>query len=333
MTSASFYLQDAEGRPLPPFKAGQHLTLDLPEGAGRDYTLSSFAPRPSAYRVTARLYGPEAGGRGGSVALHGHQEGDVLEAAGPSGAFVLPRDLRRPLVLVSSGIGITPMIAFAEELAWRAPRHPLWFVHGARNGATMAFARSLRALRNELPNARWHVRFSAPRAVDRPDVDFQSEGRVDIALLQSLLPFGGYDFYLCGPDAFLSTMTRGLRELDVPDERIRLESFAISGPEEGGADDAPDDEEPLPELLPRTVSFRGAGVTGLWEPEKGTLLDFAEAMGIAAPHSCRTGMCGACSQTLAAGSVHRVQETAFRPDPGRILLCSCVPLTDIEIEL
>lgn len=331
--AVSLYLQDERQRPLRPLPAGQYLTLTLSDGEARDYTVSSFSPRPSGYRVTVKRYPPEEGGRGGSVQAHALDVGAELDVGGPHGLFMLPRRLERPIVMVSSGIGITPMIGFAEELAWRAPNHPVWFIHGARNGASMVFARSLRALRNELPNARWHVRFSQPRGDDRPDADYQSAGRVDVALLQELLPFGSYDFYLCGPDPFIAAIVRGLRSLDVPPARIHTESFRIGSDEESAAEEAAPDTNELPELFPRRIRFTRSGQEAVWEPSLGTLLDFAEHAGIRAPHSCRTGMCGECAQKLVSGNVIPVQTTVHTPKEGEILLCSTVPLSDAEIDL
>lgn len=330
--TVSLYLRDPLGEPLRPLLAGQCLKLTLPDGVDRDYTISSFSPRPSSYRITAKLYPKETGGRGGSEQVHAFDVGAELDLCGPQGIYVLPRELERPIVMLSCGIGITPMIAFAEELAWRAPKHPIWFIHGARNGAAMLFARSLRALRHELPNARWHVRFSQPRDDDRMEKDYHSVGHVDRALLQELLPFGSYDFYLCGPDPFLASMVRDLRALDVPSARIHTESFGVVSDDDSLDDDDGGTDE-LPELFPRKVRFTRSGREAMWDPEQGTLLDFAEGLGIQAPHSCRTGMCGACSQGLVSGSIVAVRPTPFTAESGQILLCSTVPTSDVEIDL
>lgn len=329
----SLYLQDCQQRPLRPLLAGQHLTFMLPDGSERDYTVSSFSPRPSGYRITVKLQPPEEGGRGGSAHMHDLEIGTTLDVRGPHGAFVLPRKLDRPIVMISSGIGITPMIAFAEELAWRAPKHPVWFIHGARSGATTVFARSLRALRNELPNARWHIRFSQPRSGDRPEADYQSTGRVDRALLQELLPIGSYEFYVCGPAPFIGAIVKGLRTLDVPTARIHTESFRIANDEQGDIEETEETADELPDLFPRQVRFTRSGQEAVWDPSLGTLLDFAEHVGIRAPHSCRTGMCGECSQELVSGNVIEVQATPHTPQEGHILLCSTVPLSDAEIDL
>src|SRR6202041_971342 len=102
---------------------------------------------------------------------------------------------------------------------------PIWFIHGARSGAHHAFAAHLRHKAELHSNLRVHVRYSAPNEADRLGQDYESVGRVDMALVKSVLPFDDYDFYLCGPPAFVQSLYDSLRALNVPDARIRLESF------------------------------------------------------------------------------------------------------------
>jgi len=330
----SLYFEDVSGRPLVPFSAGQHLVLKLPDSLERKYTVSAYSPLPTNYRITVKRLRSDAGPEG-RASSHLHDtavRGDVLQATGPRGNFRLPPRLARPLVLASAGIGITPMVAMVEELALRAPHHPVWFLHGNRNGRTFALSGKIRSLRADLPDARWHVRFSQPRDSDRIGVDYDAPGRIDLDVLQTLLPFGSYDFYLCGPDDFVYGLAGDLRRIDVPSERINVEAFGAAGDIEA-ASTALAGPPSLNDLHPRMVRFARSGKAALWDIKKGTLLDFAQELGLEAPHSCRTGMCGACAQRLLSGEVAPVRETFARPEADHILLCSCMPSTDVELDL
>lgn len=330
----SLYLDDVSGRPLAPFSAGQHLVLSLPDGLERKYTVSAYSPLPTNYRITVKRLRSEAGPEGyASSYLHDTAvRGDVLQATGPRGSFRLPPRLARPLVLASAGIGITPMVAMVEELALRAAHHPVWFLHGNRNGRTFALSGKIRSLRADLPDARWHVRFSQPRDSDRIGVDYDAPGRIDLDVLRTIMPFGSYDFYLCGPDDFVYGLAGDLRRMDVPSERINVEAFGAAGDTET-TPTALAGSLSLNDLHPRMVRFARSGKAALWDIKKGTLLDFAQELGLEAPHSCRTGMCGACAQHLLSGEVAPVRETFASPQAGHILLCSCMPSTDVEIDL
>lgn len=204
----SLFLSEADGRPSWPFVAGQHVDLRVPDGTRRKYTISTYGPSPASYRITVQRHSGEAGAAG-RVSSYLHDEaktGDLVQVVGPQGRFNLPRELHRPLVLLSAGIGITPMMAMAEELALRAPVHPLWFLHGTRHGGTFAFSGRIRALRRELRGARWHIRFSQPRSCDRLGVDYDKAGRLETDVLRSLLRLDSYDFYVCGPDEFVQAL-------------------------------------------------------------------------------------------------------------------------------
>ncbi len=329
----SLYLEDAIKRPLTPFSGGQHLVLSLPGSLERAYTVSAYSPLPANYRITVKRLRSEAGpdGRASSYLHDFAKPGDVLQATGPSGNFRLPPQFTRPLVLASAGIGITPMVAMAEELALRAPRHPVWFLHGNRNGRAFALSGKVRSLRADLPGTRWHIRFSRPTDLDRVGVDYDAPGRVDIDVLRTVLPFGSYDFHLCGPDDFVHGLASDLRAIDVPSERISMEAFGAAGDAE--AIPTTSAGPPLNDLQPRGVRFARSGKAALWNTTKGSLLDFAQELGLEAPYSCRTGMCGTCAQRLLSGEVAPVREAAARVEAGHILLCSCVPTTDIELDL
>ena len=231
VTIRSFRLMPADGGGVASYEAGQHLPVRLSKGEDgapllRSYTLSD-APDGRSYRISVKREGRA------SRWLHEQAVTDTLiEALSPRGAFIFDHESRRPAVLVSAGVGITPMIAMLNSLLvneGRTRHHaPIFFVHGARNGTEQAFAAHLRMKAGKHSNLKLHLRFSAPGADDRLGETHDSVGRVDVGLLKSVLPFDDYDFYLCGPGGFMQSLYDGLRTLNVPDERIKFESFGPS---------------------------------------------------------------------------------------------------------
>lgn len=326
-TIRSFVLEPADGGSVVAHQPGQFLpvALDIP---GRDrpvrrtYTLSD-APDGRTYRISVKR---EAEPGLASNWLHDQvRVGDTIRALAPRGDFVLDADSRRPVLLLSAGVGVTPMIAMLNSLIGRNPdrlRHPgrgIWFVHAARDGAEHAFAGHLRALEARAPTLTTHIRYSRPRPQDVAGRDHDDAGHIDAALLRRLLPLDDYDVYLCGPAGFMQAMQEALAGLGVRPERIRSEAFAI-----GSA--APVDPATLaPPVAEAKVEFRASGRSAAWDPSKGSLLDLAEAAGIEAPWSCRSGLCGTCAARVAEGAVTYAEPPAGAPRPGEALVCCAVP--------
>ncbi len=224
----SFVFEARDGGALPPFAPGQHLPLELevPGVAApvtRTYSLSG-APSRKAYRISVKR---EPQGQA-SRQLHDRVEvGDVLAARAPRGAFVL-EDSERPVVLVSAGIGLTPLLSMLHALAVEGERS-VAFVHGARDGDHHPLREEVEALVASHPQARMHVAYSRPGTLDVPGRDYHSEGRVDAELLEKLVPGLDADFYLCGPSGFLAAIEEGLEARGVPSGRIHRESFGAGG--------------------------------------------------------------------------------------------------------
>ena len=317
----SFHLEPADGHGLAGYRAGQFLPIRVPvegwsEPATRTYTLSD-APGGTTCRISVKREG-----RGGvSDWLHDHgTPGTVIEATAPRGGFVFDSPPNRAVVMISAGVGITPMLAMLNDLLvnnGRTRHHaPIWFIHGARSGARHAFAAHLRRKAELHSNLRVHVRYSAPTEVDGLGRDYDGVGRVDTALLKSVLPFDDYDFYLCGPPAFMQSLYDGLRALNVPDVRIRLESFGPASvrrrPDQATSDT---DEEAV------RVTFAKSGKTLRWRPRDGSLLELAERSGVTALSSCRSGVCGTCAVQLLKGEVDYIEPPAHEIVSGEALIC------------
>jgi len=221
----SFVFQAEDGEPLADFAAGQHLPieLDVPdqgEPVKRTYSLSN-GPGRDHYRISVKRESRGVASR----YLHDSLEvGAVVSARAPAGDFVLDH-AERPVVLVSAGIGVTPMLSMLHSLTESRVSAPIWFVHGARDGGHHALASEVRALAEKCEVVNTHVSFSGPRREDLEGRDFDAKGRVSAALLDSILPGLDAEFYLCGPIAFMADVQTQLEELGVASDRIHSESF------------------------------------------------------------------------------------------------------------
>ncbi|EML1597482.1 pyridoxamine 5'-phosphate oxidase family protein [Burkholderia cenocepacia] len=311
----SFHFEPADGGSLPAYEAGQHLTLrialpgsDAP--AIRSYTLSD-APGGTQYRITVKREGRV------SAWLHDHaQAGMTLDAQMPRGRFTFDLASPRPAVLVSAGIGITPMIAMLRRaLADDTPSRRIVFVHGAREAADRPFAAELARLAAVDARLSLHWFDSHPQ-----ESTVARAGRIDIGQLKRVLSFDDYDFYLCGPSAFMRDLYDGLRALNVPDERIRFEAFGPSSVSRSATREA---AAPAAASVP--VVFRRTGCDAAWTPADGTLLEFAEGQRVAVPSECRAGSCGTCATRVLSGAVEYEQTPDAPVEPGCALLCVARP--------
>jgi ferredoxin-NADP reductase/predicted pyridoxine 5'-phosphate oxidase superfamily flavin-nucleotide-binding protein len=326
-TIRSFYLVPADGGGVVAHQPGQYLPIRLTvpgheKPVLRTYTVSD-AHQEQGLRITVKR---EAEGVASRFLHDTVRVGDTIEAMAPRGDFVLNAASGRPVVLLSAGVAITPMIAMLNHLVREGVKsgefRNVVFVHGARDGSELAFGDHLRTLGANAPGVHLHVRFSKPRADDVPGEDYASAGRVDLDLLQRLLPFGDYDFYLCGPGAFVADLHAGLKGLNVADDRIHYEFFGPSSlPTAEGKVDAE----------PADVTFEDSDITAAWTPESGSLLDLAETSGVTVDSSCRSGRCGSCAVRLVKGAVgYATTPEATAPD-GHVLACQAHPVGDVVL--
>jgi ferredoxin-NADP reductase/predicted pyridoxine 5'-phosphate oxidase superfamily flavin-nucleotide-binding protein len=319
----SFYLAPADGLGLPMHLPGQFVSLRTPDGQVRSYTLSD-APDGRGWRISVK--------RGGAVSgwLHDHLlPGVRVDLMGPGGDFVFEEGTRRPAVLVSAGIGITPMIAMLNGLLVHGDRtrhrHPIRFIHGARSPDELAFGDHLRTLAAGHRNLGVHVRYSGAAVVgddDAPPNWHASAGRVDIDFLKGVLPFDDHDFYLCGPAGFMQQLYADLRALGVADERIRFEAFGPARVRRDVA--APVVLSSAVPAVPVPVRFARSEVELVWDGGHANLLELAEAHGLDVQSGCRSGACGMCEVGVRSGAVEAIRPHGANV-PGRARLCSTVP--------
>ncbi len=222
---ASFIFEAEDGLPLPEFEPGQHLPIDV-EIAGfdapqrRTYSLSS-APQDSQYRVTVKRVADGLVSRH----LHDHIEpGAVINSRHPAGEFLLSCS-ECPLVLISAGVGVTPMVSILRAVTQTPSDRPIWFIHGARDGDHHPLAEEVRTIAAANPNVQLHVMYSQPRPEDSSGPDYHGVGRVDGALLAEQVENPDAHYFMCGPAAFMADMQAGLAAKLVPTEQIHYESF------------------------------------------------------------------------------------------------------------
>ncbi|MGY4253875.1 ferredoxin-NADP reductase/ferredoxin [Bradyrhizobium sp. USDA 4516] len=327
----SIYLAAEDDTALAPFRSGQRLVFDVPGIGEREYLLSAFSARPKSYRITIAHDGrptvPDA--YAPDYWYHQVDRGGVVRADGPTGSFQLPERLDRPIVVVASGVGESFVAAVAEELAVRAPRHRASFFYSTINSNTFGLKTKVESLRSELSNSHWRSCFVEPLADDRQGRDFDLCGPINASLIAGALSDQGSDVFVCGPTEFvnwaeteLASNMRGVHSIQIQWLGEACKPRPIV-PEKNAID--------TPTAC--YVRFTLSGVTAIWTKEQGTLLDLAETVGLDVPYSCRTGVCGTCAQKIAAGEVLPIRKTHAETSSEEQLLCSCIPLTDLEIEL
>jgi ferredoxin-NADP reductase/predicted pyridoxine 5'-phosphate oxidase superfamily flavin-nucleotide-binding protein len=222
----SFALEARDGGPLPEFEAGQHLPIELEvpgtnEPVRRTYSLSG-APEADHYRITVKR---EPRGIASRYLHDQLKPGAILSSRRPAGDFAIGCSTC-PVVLVSAGVGLTPMVSMLHALAAEGGDRPVWFVHGARDGRHHPLANEVRELAASRPGIRVHTRYSRPR---RQDTVHDDVGRVDGALLTRLVSDPEAHYFLCGPVAFMAEIQDELERRGIPGEHIHVESFGPMG--------------------------------------------------------------------------------------------------------
>jgi ferredoxin-NADP reductase/MOSC domain-containing protein YiiM len=332
----SLSIEETDGTPLPAALPGQFLVLRLritPNGPMllRNYSMSGM-PGARTYRISVKR---ETNGLVSSYLFDHVNAGDVLEVSAPRGGFIL-RAGDAPVVLLSAGIGATPVLAMLHSLSSAASRREVWWIYGARNRAEHPFAKESRGLLQALVNSRSHIVYSKPDSGDEPGVDYDSVGHVDTPLLDRIGVARDAEFYLCGPPSFLRDLTSGLKTWGADSTRIHAEVFGPEAPITPGI--AQSSRPPVhvpagePGMGPQ-ISFTRSGLTVPWDSRFSSLLEFAEACDVPVQWSCRTGVCHTCECALIGGSVQYQPDFLEPPATGNLLICCSRPSGDIEVDL
>lgn len=338
----SFHLEPLDPDGWQSFAPGQFLVFRIPkpDGSGavlRNYSLSLPPSREGLYRITVKREAAPASGLPsglGSTFLHDRIDvGDILEAQGPRGSFTLDRSSPRPVVLLSGGVGLTPMMAMLHDLASGSARR-VHFIHACDNGRVHALRDEVESLCATRPGLSAHFSYRHPTPEDETANRHHSSGLVSKELLQKLLPLDDYDVYLCGPPPFMSAVHEIIRSLGVSRDRIAYEVF---GPATVlGEALAPREEAVVAradEAAGIEVEFRRSGVRSSWTGTSESLLAFAEECGLSPAFSCRAGICSTCKCRLLSGNVTYFEEPLSEPDPGEVLLCCARPVSAVVIDI
>lgn len=329
------------------FRPGQFLTIRLALADGtvllRNYSFSACSDDPCRVRISVKREPapfdlPHVPAGLGSNHLHDTvQVGDVLNIAGPSGTFVLDEVSPRPVLLLSGGVGVTPMLSMLHHLSQQSSR-TVHFVHACENGAVHAFREEAQALAESRPGIEVHFCYRNPAPDDHSR--YHSQGLISRETLQRLLPLDDYDVYLCGPRAFMQANWRLLRSLGIARERIHYEFF---GPatvlEEDETHPQQPAVQPLTQPVPERedgeldVCFMPSGVRVAWDENCHSLLELAEQAGLKPAFNCRAGLCNTCQVHLQTGTVEYVEDPLEPPANGDILLCCTRPTSAITVHL
>ncbi len=327
----SLVLESVDRSPLPPALPGQYIVLRLlPDKSSRPIVRSysiSGAAGSGTYRISVK----RGTGPGSQYLVDASKIGDVFESSAPRGNFVL-RAGTGPVVLLSAGIGVTPVHSMLHALASASVESPreVWWIHAARCAKQHVFAEEARQLLDEIPGSRSVIAYSRPDPTDRLGTDFDIQGHLDLVGIRRLSLPANADFYVCGPTGFLEDMTRCLISLGIRRDAVHQEVF---GPGETNTESKPP-HPPAGSLGNGPfVSFTRSGLVVPWDNKFKSLLEFAEACDVPVKWSCRTGVCHLCECGLLEGKLRYVPEPLESPARGNALICCSTPDSGVELDL
>jgi len=333
----SFVMQSADGHELPMPLPGQYVVVRLKPAAGgptlfRSYSLSGPLST-KRYRISVKIE-PD-GAAGNQLREHLHV-GDRLDVSSPRGSFILQPG-ERPIVLLSAGIGATPVLAMLHSLAAaRSTRQVMW-LHTARDGQHHPFSGEVRGLMSALTNGRSYICYTRPDSMDKTGEDFNATRRFSRSVFDELGLPRDSDVFLCGPTRFMADMKEALAAFGVVPERIHIEIF--NGGESrtpgvvGGMTRAPHPPSDEAKTGP-LVSFARSGISAHWDGSRyQSILEMAEACDIPVRWACRTGVCHNCESGLVSGAVAYDPQPLDQPADGNLLVCCSQPTSDVVVDL
>jgi ferredoxin-NADP reductase/MOSC domain-containing protein YiiM len=332
----SIRLEDPDGEPLPRALPGQYLTLRIPADSDRRPLLRNYSlcgpPAANSYRIGVKRE-PDGAASG---YLHTRvRVGDRLEIAAPRGTFILDQD-DAPVLLISAGVGATPVLAMLHALAAAGSQREIWWLHGARSGRDDSFASEARRLLASLAGVHTLVCYSRPGPDDRQGRDYDRPGRLSAALLAELDPPRNAAAYLCGPASFMDEMSAALTAHGLEAARVHTEPFGPAAGQTPGIAAAPARSPHPPAGQPGSgpvIEFARSNLAVRWTDDCSTLLELAEACDVPVRWSCRTGVCQTCETTLIAGTLGYDPDPVEPPADGSALICCSQPQDDIVLDL
>jgi ferredoxin-NADP reductase/MOSC domain-containing protein YiiM/ferredoxin len=327
--------RDFEAGAVP--QPGQFLTVRLtPDAAAvplmRSYSLSG-PPKAGEYRISVKR---EPQGAGSGYLHTGLHVGDVLQAGAPRGTFVLRRS-SLPAVLISAGVGVTPVLSMLHALVAERAKRPVWWLYAARDSSEHPFRDEVAELLAALPQAHRLVCYSRPAADDRLGEDFDvAEHLTGAVMNEQGVPFDA-DFYGCGPEGFMHDITATLAARGATPDRVHSEIFGASGAITPGVVKGAPKPPPHPPAgdpgAGEPVSFARNNLSVPWDPTFRSILEFAEACDVQVRWSCRTGVCHTCVTGLVSGAVQYDPQPLEPAAPGDVLICCARPTGELVLDL
>jgi hypothetical protein len=331
---ASFYLRPYDGKPVPRYLPGQHLTFRLqipgrPQPVIRCYSLSEAPVYQNQYRITIKRQGGGAGTPDGIASCYFHdalEPGRIVDVKAPSGNFYLDLTDQRPVVLIAGGVGITPVLSMLNTVCITRSNRETWLFYSVRNRNEHAMADHLRRLVREHRNVKVVNCYTRPTKDCVKGRDYHYRGRINRRLLEGLLPSKNCQFYFCGPTEMQQTVAKELASWGVAKRDFRYESF-------GGRKKPKAAPAAVPAAETIEVVFARSGKVGKWLPGSDmSLLDVAEAAGVPMDCGCRAGQCGTCMTPIKEGSVEYATEPVATPTPGACLTCVATPKPGLVLD-
>jgi len=332
----SITLEPADGVPLVSALPGQFVVMRLRSAPSapplfRSYSLSC-GPSTDFYRVSIKR---EPYGAASNYLFNKLTVGDVLDVSSPRGGFTLQSN-DRPVVLISAGIGATPVLGMLHALAKEVTQRQVWWLYAARSGNEHPFSKESRQLLQTIPSSRHYIFYSQPGPDDQAGVNFDTAGHITVGIFDKLGIPHDADFYICGPQVFMKKLVADISNWGIPSNRAYTEIFGPGKSHMPGVVDAsarpPHPPAGAPGQGPR-VSFARSGLSVCWSPSFSSLLELAEACDVPASWSCRTGVCHQCESGLISGKEDYMPSPLEPPAAGNILMCCSQPKEDIVVDL
>jgi ferredoxin-NADP reductase/MOSC domain-containing protein YiiM len=328
----SFELSPQDGSPTPAFLSGQHIVVRIYPSKDavplvRIYSLCG-PPGASSLRIAVKR---EVNGAG-SIYMHEQvHDGDILEISAPRGTFTLS-ERKGPLVLLSAGVGITPLLSILYQVARQDPGRELWWIYSCRNGSFDAFRKEVGSLDSQLSALHRVIIYSSPINTEVIGIDYDIKGHLDLQKLQAMqLPIES-ECYLCGPPTYTHAITDALNTIGIDASRIKTELFDNDIDPQAGSGKTPHPpsentgQGPLVTFSKSKVSFR-------WNARFNNLLEAAEACDVPVQWSCRMGVCHRCETGLIDGAVAYSPNPLDPPADANVLICCSVPASSIDLYL
>jgi ferredoxin-NADP reductase/MOSC domain-containing protein YiiM len=329
-------LEPSDGNPWPTPVPGQFVVIRLQLPSVTDAVLRSYslcgAPSSRRYRLGIKR---EPSGLAGGYFVDVARPGDVVQMSAPRGSFVLEAG-DEAVILLSAGIGLTPVLAMLHALVEESSQREVWWLYAARDGSAHPFGQEVRQLLAALPRARSHVWYSRPATEDRPGRDYDVTGHMDAAIFPRLGITRDAQYYLCGPPAWMESLSTQLSECGVAPDHIHSELFGSRPAVTPGVTThtlRPPHQPPGEAGSGPKVSFARSGLAVPWRETFHSILEQAEASDVPVQWSCRTGVCHTCETPLVMGSVRYVVQPLELPAEGNALICCSVPEADVALDL